>query len=96
MSDELEMIAYNYLEITMFEPLTDMEIQHLFNSLERTGIEMSVNRQGRILTFDAHLDDLSEITGELADMGLVEDIGLLKVVTTFEPQWEREADGIYH
>ena len=89
-NDTLELIAHNYIEITMFDPLSDNECMQLVASLERLGIDTAINSKGRILTFDAHLDDLEEITGELADMGLVEDIGLIKHVVSFEPQWTRE------
>ena len=88
----LELIAYNSIELIMHDPLSDAECQTLITSLERLGIDTAINRQGRILTFDAHMEDLAEITGEMADMGLVEDIGLIKVVTSFEPQWTREAE----
>ena len=92
MSDELELIAHNTIEMILTDPLSDHECTRLVQSLERIGIEMAINQKGRILTFDAHMDDLQDITGELADMGLVEDIGLIKVVTSFEPQWTKEAE----
>ena len=91
-NDELELIAYNQIEMIMTNPLSDMECRRLIEGLERCGLHTAINRQGRILTFDAHMDDLSDITGELADMGLVEDIGLIKVQITFEPQWSKEAE----
>ena len=90
--DMLELIAYNTIEMIMTNPLSDLECRRLMEGLERYGIDAAINRQGRILTFDAHMDELSDITGELADMGLVEDIGLIKVVTSFEPQWTRDAE----
>ena len=92
MSDELELIAYNTIEMILTDPLTDAECTRLVQSLERIGIDTAINQRGRILTFDAHMDDLQDITGELAEMGLVEDIGLIKVVTSFEPQWTKEAE----
>lgn len=88
----LELITYNQIEIVMSEALTDIECRRLVETLERYGIEAAINRQGRILTFDAELDQLQDITGEMADMGLVEDIGLIKHVTTFEPQWTKDAE----
>ena len=90
--DFLELITYNLIEIIMHEPLDDFECRRLIEGLERYGIDVAVNSQGRILTFEAELEQLSDITGEMADMGLVEDIGLIKHVTTFEPQWTREVE----
>ena len=88
----LELIAYNMIEMVMTTGLTHQECVRLEQMLERNEIYVAFNSTGRVLTFecDEVEEGMKEITAAMADMGLVEDIGLIKWITTFEPQWTEE------
>lgn len=95
--DQLELIATNVIEITMVDALSDMEARRLIEGVERYGIDASVNASGRIAVFEVHGDEqMQDILGEMGDMGLVEDIGLIRIITELEPQWERQIEVQFH
>lgn len=98
MSDTLEMIAYNIIEIIMHDPFSDMEAECIITELDRLGMDSTVNQSGRILTVDVMDadEDMRTILEVVGSLGCTEDIGLIKIMTQLEPQWERETHDILH
>ena len=88
----LELIAHNMIEMVMTSGLTHNECVRLEQMLERDEIYVAFNKNARVLTFECEEveEGMKEITAAMADLGLVEEIGLIKWITTFEPQWTEE------
>lgn len=82
----LELIAHNTYEFTMIDPLTDRECVVLGELAHEAGVDVAVNKSGRIITVEC--DDMPDATGLLAELGLVETIGLIRHITEYEPQWD--------
>ena len=90
--DTLEMIAINEIVITMHEPVTDREARYIIEEAERIGMQAVVHNGNRIFTFEvADPEDMEDIIGITGDLGITEDIGLIRMITSLEPQWVREA-----
>lgn len=96
-NEQLEMIAYNLIEITMAEALTDREARFIVEDLERYGLEAVTNANGRIIRVEVveAEESMHTIVETLGDIGVTEDIGLIRIITELEPQWEREVDAVY-
>ena len=89
MSDSLSLLVTNIITVTLTDPLTSGEGYKIVSALKENGFESTVSKSNRILTVEVEsLDDLEIITAELAELGLVESIGLIRQVTEFEPQWD--------
>ena len=82
--DMITMIAHTHIEVTFIEPLTSFESFAIVAEGERTGLDISVTTSGRIALFET--EEIEEVTSILADIGAIETIALIKVISTFEPQ----------
>ena len=85
MSD-LQLITYNRFEVILVTPLTDHEIGYLEMLITEDELDFHINASGRIVVIEA--DHIEEITGYFQEMGLIEDIGLIRHITEYEPQFE--------
>ena len=85
--DYISLVAHTHIEITLIDPLTALEAFKLIGALEKEGIETTINASSRIIMCET--DELEDVTKHLAELGLVEHIGLIKLISTFEPDFQR-------
>lgn len=83
--DAIEMVAFTHIEVTLTEPLSAGEAFHIITAGERMGTDISINSASRIVLFDT--DEIEDVTEILSDIGAIETIGMIKVISTFEPNY---------
>ena len=84
--DMIEMVAHTHIEITFVEPLSAMEAFKLVSSCDAEGLDISMTNSQRIVLFET--DEIEDVTTHLSDLGLIESIGMIKVISTFEPSFQ--------
>jgi|TARA_R110000744_G_scaffold379103_2_gene496397 hypothetical protein len=80
--DHVKAIAYNIKQFTITEPLTKDEAFQLVTLAKDKKINVTINKHGRVIVFEAN--ELIECTDLLSQMGLIEDIALIREITDWE------------
>lgn len=74
-------------EITVVDPLTDMEFQWLEAHAVENNYDVAVNRTGLILMIEGP-ESIYELAEFLGEHQFISDIGLIKESITYEPQYD--------
>ena len=74
-------------EITVVDPISDAEFQWFETNVCREGVDCSLVKSGRILLVEG-LESIYELISILAEHEFVHDIGLIKEVIDYEPQYD--------
>ena len=88
---ELNVITqHTHFEVTIREePLSDIEIFVMQAIADTNEVEFSVSKSGRIVLF-SKVADIKTLITILADMGLAEEIGLIKEIKEYWPEYDDE------
>lgn len=87
--DTLELIAYNTIQLTMYDDIVDGEAYHIGIEAERLGMDWVLSQSRRVITFEVpEHDSLADIIDIMGDLSLTESIGKIQMMTDLEPQWE--------
>lgn len=83
-------MVHNRFEITLLEPLVQVEALVIIMEAENKRWNLVVNQTGRILTIEGP-KTIKPVIKFLANIGLGPDVGLIKKITEYEPdQYEKE------
>jgi hypothetical protein len=75
-------------EVTIVgDELSDLEIVYLYTALFDADFEFSISESKRIILFEG-ISDIKDLIKQLADIGLAEDIGVIKEITEYYPIYE--------
>ena len=76
-------------EVTVTEPITNAEFDWFEMNAIEDGYESALSSSGRILLIEGP-ENIHETIGLLAQYEFMEDIGLIKEIVDYEPEWEDE------
>ena len=83
-------MVHNRFEVTLLEPLVEVEALILITDAENKKWDLKVNQNGRILTIEGP-KTIKPLIKFLANIGLGPDVGLIKRITEYEPdEYEKE------
>lgn len=84
----IEMVVKTF-EITVVDPLTDVEDQWLEARAVDNDYDCSVNQSGRIVLIEGP-ETIYELIEFLGEHEFLHDIGLIREIVQYEPQYESE------
>lgn len=76
-------------EITVVDPITQAEFDWFYDMLPSEEMDCSLTNNGRILMVEG-VEDIYELVSILAEHEFVHDIGLIREVIDYEPQYDDE------
>ena len=78
----------HHFEVTVVDyPLTEMEEFWVQTVAELEDIEVTISKSKRIILF-SNIGDIHILIRIVARMGLAEDVGMIKEITEYFPNWE--------
>lgn len=80
--DDLVAVAHVTKEITLIDPLSDGECHALLATCKADNITIHINQARRIILFDCN--DLRQVTSILAEVNLIESLGLIREITEWD------------
>ncbi len=85
---DINAIVHNTVEFTLKDKLTEAEVMLVLSCAKHRGIKTNVSKSRRIITTGA--DYVDEATGILADALVIEQVALIKHITEYEIQYDKE------
>lgn len=76
-------------EITVVDPISRAEFEWFEMNVTREGVDCAITNNGRILMVDG-LETIYELVEILAEHEFIHDIGLIREVIDYEPQFDDE------
>ena len=82
--------THKYFEVTIRDYAID-EVEAMYIQLvcEKSDVEFSISKSGRIILF-SNIKDIKDLIKVLSEMGLAEDIGVIKEITEYWPEYADE------
>ena len=87
-TEDINAIVHNTVEFTLKDKLTEAEVMLVLSCAKHRGIKTNVSKSRRIITTGA--DYVDEATGILADALVIEQVALIKHITEYEIQYDKE------
>ena len=81
-SDDIIATAFVTKEFTFHDPMTEDEAYMLVTTAKASNIDCTVNQSGRSALFAC--DNLEDATAILAEVGLIESLGLIREITEWD------------
>tara|TARA_R100000742_G_C4271496_1_gene90442 strand:+ start:561 stop:869 length:309 start_codon:yes stop_codon:yes gene_type:complete len=91
-TSDINAIVYNTVEFTLKDKLTEAETMLVLSCAKHRGIKTAVSKSRRVVTTSA--DYVDEATGILADALVIEQVALIKHITEYEIQYDKEVTKI--
>ena len=83
---------HHRFEVTIAgEELSELEILWFYAAFENADFDFTISKSGRIMLFDG-VKDIKELVKILADIGLADDIGCIKGITEYFPDYDTNND----
>ena len=91
-TSDINAIVYNTVEFTLKDKLTEAETMLVLSCAKHRGIKAAVSKSRRIVTTSA--DYVDDATGILADALVIEQVALIKHITEYEIQYDKDVVSI--
>ena len=80
----------NHFEVTIRdEPLSEVEVLFMQTVADDHDVDFSVSKSGRVVLF-SKVENMHALAEILADMGIAQEIGLIKEVREYWPEYDDE------
>jgi hypothetical protein len=91
-TEDINAIVHNTVEFTLKDTLTEAEVMLVLSCAKHRGIKTTVSKSRRIISTAA--DYVDEATGILADALVIEQVALIRHITEYEIQYDKDVVNI--